>query len=142
MERLKPDISKQKCWYCKRNDADSEYLNIEKNETTQTTIKGFKKYTKTSAKEWKVVRCKECYEIHQKGIKLTEVVSLITYISSYVLLCVLFQGTGEWIKYIIFLFIALLPTYVFAYLFTLFQGYYYAYKYNIKTRWSRGGDVL
>lgn len=142
MVKQNAGIPTQKCWYCKRNSADPQYLNIEKNETTETTLKGFKKYTKSTTKEWKVVRCKECYEIHQKGEKLTKIAVLITYISSYILICYWAKGVGEWIKYIVILFIALLPTLVLSYVLTFAIGHYYAHKFDIKTRWSRGGDVL
>ena len=142
MEKKIDENSTQKCWYCKRNNSDSKYLNNEKEEKVEVTIKGFYKYKKKSTKEWKVVRCKECYEIHQKGNKLVEIVSLITYLASYILLCYNLQEIKGWLKFIIFIYLAGIPTYVFAYIFTLTIGYFYAYKYNIKTKWSRGGDVL
>jgi len=132
----------QKCWYCKRNDADPKFLNTEENQSTEVKLKGFYKYKKTTTKTWKVVRCKDCYEIHQKGNREIGIASVIAYLISYILLCVLFDASKNWFEFFIFLFLALVPTYIIAYITAFSLGHFYASKYNTQPKWSRGGDVL
>ncbi|GEM_PF-3309012 len=142
METITNEESMQKCWYCKRNYADPKYLNIEERRTTSTKIVGIKKYTSTNTREWKVERCKECYEIHKKGEFFIGISSLISYFASYVLLCYWSEGIGDWIKYILFIFAAAIPLFVVMYILQFFIGHYYAYKYKVKTKWAKGGDII
>jgi hypothetical protein len=134
--------STQLCWYCKRNLSDPEYLNIEENTSTNTEIKGIYKKTTTTKKQWKVVRCKECYEVHNIGENLKGYIFLVLYILSYVLLCIYIDAKEPWLKYVLMIFFALFPTFLVLYIIYFTIGYYNAYKYKTKPKWARGGDVL
>jgi len=140
MEKVGYKNIEQKCWYCNRNNADPDSLNVEESQSTNVTIKGIYKYKKTTKRNWKVVRCTECKEIHKKGDAAIGIITILAYISSYITVCFFFED--HWFKYIVGLFLALFPTYVIAYVITFCTGHFYAIKYNTKTRWSRGGDVL
>ena len=134
--------SAQLCWYCKRNPSDSQYLNIEENTSTNTEIKGIYKKTTTTKKQWKVVRCKECYEIHNIGESIKGHLFLIIYIVSYSMLCYFITFKEQWFKYILMIFFALVPTLLLLYIIYFTIGHYNAYKYKTSPKWARGGDVL
>jgi hypothetical protein len=132
----------QLCWYCQRNPSEPEYLNIEEKISTDTEIKGIYKKTTTTKKNWKVVRCKQCYEIHKKGEGIKGYLFLIIYVISYIVLCYYLPARDPIVKYIIMIFFALVPTVLLLYIIYFTIGYYNAFKYKTRPKWARGGDIL
>lgn len=132
---------KQKCWYCKRNDADESSRNAEISNSTNMEFSGIYKYKVKTSKERRIARCKECEIVHRKGIKTIDNISLLLYPICYIFLLIIIEGNG-WFKYFILIFLSVIPWYFLTYLVNLFVGSYYANKYKTQPRWAGGGDVL
>lgn len=142
MEKILKEGSTILCGYCERNDADPKFLNLEVEEKRKTEIRGAYKYHTNLREEWKVQRCQQCYEIHQKGSNLIGVGCISTYIITYIFSCIILQSVPGGFKYFILLILAFVPTVIVGYLLTFIIGTFNARKYKIKTRWANGGDVL
>jgi hypothetical protein len=133
---------KQKCYYCKRNPCEDKYKNTEISSDTTTEFKGVYKYRKTKEHKYEAVRCRECFEVHKLGDKYSGFPFAIVYIISYGIMAYFNWGSGNYFAYFIFIFFAILPSYVIEYLFTYFIHSYYAKKHNTTPRWARGGNIM
>lgn len=126
--------SPQKCWYCKRNNAEKEFLNIIDKTSTDVEIKGIYKVKNTKYRTLMVVRCKECYNIHKNVSKNSKYLSFATFILLFLYLII---NNSESLSYSI-LYAAFLG-FIIYFVFKLILGYTYAIKYKTKAEWSRGG---
>jgi hypothetical protein len=132
----------QLCYYCKENQAEFEYKNTEFGSSSEMKFHGFHKHLEKTTKTKEVVRCKRCFENHEKVDVIISKLYFIYYIVIYVLIIYFFYERGKIFPFIISLFLSIFPTFIFVYISALFVGEYYLKKYKIGPRWSRGGDVL
>ena len=71
--------STQKCYYCKKNQSEKEFMNSEESNSTEVEFKGIYKHKTKTKKSWEVIRCKECFENHKKVDKITSNLYFIVY---------------------------------------------------------------
>lgn len=124
----------QKCWYCKRNPADNIYLNINEVNKDRVEIKGATKVKHKKTVIHKVVRCKECFEIHKKGETVITIAFVVTFICS---IGFLMDITNNSIVQSFFL--SLISCIVIGSIIRFLIGTYFAMKYKTKPEWARGG---
>lgn len=128
----------QKCWYCKKNKANYDFTNIQVKDRSHYKINGFTKTYVNKKSENKIVRCENCHLIHSKGNKIIGFTFLFTYMTSYYLLCKYLLLSNNF-NYIIFIFLAGIPSLITYKMSEFLIGTFFSKKYNIKPSWARKG---